>query len=303
MAEKESLQEREENPHQEDPNQLIKQDSIKIPSEKAFALIELQILENLEDRFITRMRKKIWLWGSILAFATVLGFTSLSSYIRATVDNKVKDEVTSKVEHQIARFENRIDQTIESGAIAKYAVEESRNKLNAVDNRTSQSAGTIEKIQNSISAYQRKIDTFQDQVNLLQKDLVKLDIITKSYYEKRRTELFRSVDSSRMIAYQIDKKRISVYLKLKDIPIDQSILVQSGGITSSAGYCLYKNIILLGYHIQVDLKKMNIFVSYTADPTKSDKVSKIESKSDGVYGDNILLKDSIFANCDYDNED
>ncbi len=92
-------------------------------NEETYDLLRIKAIQNIEKEVESKIISGIKSWGAgigiAVGIAAFLGFTSIWGLISSNIQESVNEEVSSKVENRLLKFENKIDQLTESSILAR----------------------------------------------------------------------------------------------------------------------------------------------------------------------------------------
>ena len=135
-------------------------DKIELPTDKAYELLRLRAMEDVESELVARFKKKIWM---ITAFAAVVGFFGINGAVTTAVYYLLKDDLNAS-----SKSAMKAQISMENTQLLKKKIEEDFNLL--LDSSKTQFRSTVEEAADSIKGLKNDLAELKASLSEMNQD-------------------------------------------------------------------------------------------------------------------------------------
>jgi hypothetical protein len=266
-----------------EPNPLEPPPTIpQLTAKEIYQLTEIKILQEIESKFFEALTRKARFWGITVAIAAFVagafGVSSFWSQIHSFIQSTAKNEVDQRLASEFPRLESRIDETFQSGILAKNASDKATQTLDSMTQSLAKMNASLTELQSHTDIAKTNWQDLEGQIVQQSADIARLETILKGWFKNSKTDMFDfSKDPLYVCAVSTNGSRTLVCFALSSIPVEGSLRLQYHVFAQPPGsFWNHKNLVFFVWGESLDnLRSHQCFASYVADPTMTNIIQTV----------------------------
>jgi hypothetical protein len=268
---------------------------IEIRGDDAYELLQVRAIQNVETAVLQRLRQAAAVLGILVTLATVVaavfGLSSLSNYVQTTVAAAVERAVQQRVDQRLGKLEERIDLTLEKGVLAKGTSEQALATIQKVEDQVTASSRAVKSVSEAAGSVHGTLNQLRSDISKQQKDMELTRTQLADLFASLRTEVHDVVNSKKLQLVPAGPKRAILVVRLDATPVRGSVRLQWHLFAQPPNsYAINKNVLVFNWGDDVPkLTTQQLYVSYAADSTATERLGDLASRSDGIYAGEVRV--------------